>query len=276
MIEYQATLDAVGRLIRDTAERYILPRYTRLRPDEVLTKSKGEVVTVVDREVEAQLTAGLARIAPDARIVGEEGVEAGHCALGDLYAESCWLIDPLDGTANFAAGAGPFGVMVALLRRGETAMGWLYDPVSGIMSTAVAGHGAQIDGRAVTVAAPPRTRRIATLATQFMTPEQRDRVRGIAARTMDLAPIPRCAAAHYPMLVHGVHDLAVFQRTLPWDHAAGALLLTEAGGCVTRSDGRAYRPDEPGTAIVAAGTQAGWTAGIAALGTELTAIGAPI
>ena len=57
-----------------------------------------------------------------------------------------------------------------------------------------------------------------------------------------MVDIPRCAEEQYPRLVLGENDVAFFGRTLPWDHAAGALLLNEAGGKAARPDGRPFRP----------------------------------
>jgi len=59
-----------------------------------------------------------------------------------------------------------------------------------------------------------------------------------------LVDIPRCAAEQYPRLVLGDNDVSVFERTLPWDHAAGVLFLNEAGGKAARPDGSAYRVDD--------------------------------
>ena len=59
-----------------------------------------------------------------------------------------------------------------------------------------------------------------------------------------MVDIPRCAAEQYPRLVLGVNDVSIFERTLAWDHAAGVLLVNEAGGKVARPDGQPYRVDE--------------------------------
>ena len=76
----------------------------------------------------------------------------------------------------------------------------------------------------------------------------------------EIVPIPRCAAEQYPAMILGKSDIALFERTLPWDHAAGVLCLTEAGGVATRLDGSPYRVDDHRTGLVAAGTPALWSA----------------
>jgi fructose-1,6-bisphosphatase/inositol monophosphatase family enzyme len=87
-----------------------------------------------------------------------------------------------------------------------------------------------------------------------MDSESRERLFAAAAPTFDLAPIPRCAAEHYPRLCLGEYDIALFQRTLPWDHAAGILFLIEAGGCASRWDGKEYHPCDGGTGLIASAT----------------------
>jgi fructose-1,6-bisphosphatase/inositol monophosphatase family enzyme len=83
----------------------------------------------------------------------------------------------------------------------------------------------------------------------------------LAARAGDdwtLHPMPRCAAEQYPRLVLGVDDAAIFRRSLPWDHAAGALFLTEAGGVVRQLNGSPYRIGDPRDVMIAAASEAMW------------------
>ena len=77
-----------------------------------------------------------------------------------------------------------------------------------------------------------------------MDPAKREAVKAQIAPHYRLADIPYCAAEQYPRLALGVNDVSIFERTLAWDHAAGALWLNEAGGKVARLDGSPYRVDE--------------------------------
>lgn len=254
--------DPVAALIRKAAADAILPRFRQLRQADVAEKSPGEWVTVADRESEQILTEGLTDILPSARVVGEEACSTDPALLQGLGEGQIWIVDPLDGTANFASGHEPFGIIVALADRGETIAAWLYDPLADRLCFAALGHGAELSvrhqaPRPLRVPGDPE-RPIATLATQFMPAELRDQVVADAERVFDVRPIPRCAAEHYPRLCLGENHVAMFQRTLPWDHAAGALLLTEAGGHVTRWDGRPYRFADAGVGILAASSRSLW------------------
>ena len=139
-----SALDAEIRdLMRFAAQRSMLPRFRALAEHEVEMKGADDPVTIVDREVEAFLTEALSKLAPGVAVVGEEAVHADKSVLDHLSGQ-CWIIDPLDGTANFAEGKEPFGIIIALVEAGETVAGWLYDPLAERMCHAVRGGGAFI------------------------------------------------------------------------------------------------------------------------------------
>lgn len=250
-----------------------MPRFQNLVANDIVEKSPGEIVTVADREAEELISRGLNLMGPDARVIGEEACSLSPALMDGLGKGVVWIVDPIDGTANFAAGKSPFGLMVALVDDGEVEAAWLFDPVNDRMCHAARGGGAFINGQCVQVRAAARVRPLAALATQFMPDEVRDRVRNHAATALDLVPIPRCAAEHYPRICLGENDIGLFQRTLPWDHAAGALFLTEAGGRVSRWDGSAYRIDDGKTGLLAATTDALWEHAAATLFCDETGLG---
>lgn len=243
-----ALTTAVQALVRDAAERAILPRYRSLAAHEVVTKSaKGaltDVVTIADREAEAILGEGLARLLPEAAIVGEEAAHADAGVFGRLGDALCWIVDPLDGTNNFAEGKAPFGILIALCEHGETIAGWLYDCLTGRFCHATRGGGAFLDGERIAALATGATPPVAANSLVYMSADRRAAVQREIAPHYTLVDIPRCAAEQYPRLVLGQNDVAIFERTLPWDHAAGVLFVNEAGGKAARPDGSAYRVDD--------------------------------
>lgn len=250
--------EQVSLLMRDVAASVVMPRFRSLAPGEVAEKSPGEVVTIADREAEARLYDGLAALGLGARILGEEAAGDDAGLLADAGAGLVWLIDPLDGTANFAAGRAPFGMMVALVEDGEPLAGWILDPLSGRLCHAHRGRGATCDGQPVTARRGLRTRPRAAIGSHFMAPGTRARLHDFAARTLDVQSVPRCAAESYVRLVLGQDDITLFQRILPWDHAAGALFLTEAGGKITHWNGAPYRIGGPGKGVLAAADTELW------------------
>lgn len=250
--------DSVCAIMRGVAANSVTPRFRMLAAHEISEKSPGEIVTSVDREAEAWLHDGLAALGLGARIVGEEAVALEPHLLHDIDDGLVWLIDPLDGTANFAAGHGPFGMMVALVQDGIPLEGWILDPLSGRLCHARRGGGATCDGRPVRTTDSRHDRPKAALGTQFLDPAHRDRLHGLAETRLDTVAIPRCAAESYARLVLGTDDIAMFQRILPWDHAAGVLFLTEAGGHATHWDGSPFRIGGPGTGVLAAANRHLW------------------
>lgn len=249
---------AMRELLVRVSREVILPRYRNLTASEIADKGKNELVTIADREAEAILAEGVERLEPGLAIVGEEACEADP-SLYDGLSRRCWIIDPIDGTGNFASGNPPFGILIALADGGVTQAGWIYDPLQDRFCHARLGEGAFIDGERVTAKTTGATPPVAGISTLFMQHGRREKVQEHIAPHYTLVDIPRCAAEQYPRLALGVNDVSLFERTLPWDHATGVLWLNEAGGMATRPDGSAYRVDEwqrPG--LIGAATPALW------------------
>ncbi len=235
---------AVEALMREAVARAILPHYRQLAADQIDAKAANDVVTIADYEAEAILSDGLARLLPDALLVGEEAAHADPAVLEHLGAPLCWIVDPLDGTNNFAAGKPPFGVLVALAQDGEAVAGWILDALTGRFCRAAKGHGAFIDGERIAARSTGEVPPVAANSLVYLEPERRAAVQAALGPHYQLVDIPRCAAEQYPRLALGQNDVAIFERTLAWDHAAGVLFLGEAGGKAARPDGSAYRVDE--------------------------------
>lgn len=249
---------AVCAVMHDAAARAIMPRFTRLTPGEIIEKAKNDLVTVADREAEDILRDGLARLLPEAAIVGEEATHADPALKDRLGDPLCWIIDPIDGTGNFAAGRAPFGVLVALAEHGVAVGGWIYDPLTGRLCHALARQGAFIAGEPIVARSSGETPPIAAISTLFARPARRAAIAAHIAPHYRLVEIPRCAAEQYPRLALGINDVSIFERTLAWDHGAGALFLNEAGGKCARTDGSAYRVDDDRRGLVAAASPALW------------------
>lgn len=250
--------EAVGELVRKVAREAILPHYRALSEKQVVQKAQDDVVTVADHLAEEMLAEGLAAIDPSLAIVGEEAAHDDPTIL-DRLAGDCWIVDPLDGTNNFAQGRPPFGMILAQASGGETHAGWLYDPLRERFCHTQLGEGAFVNGERVKARPADKETPIAAISMIFLTPEQQETVQRKLAPYYHLVEIPRCAAEQYPRLALGENDVSSFKRTFAWDHAAGVLWLNEAGGKAARLDGSAYRVDEqdrPG--LVGASSPAIW------------------
>lgn len=246
-------IDAVATILREAAASAVMPRFRRLARDEVEEKAPGELVTVADREAEAIIAAGLARLRPGTRVIGEEACSRDPALLDGLGEGEAWIVDPIDGTANFAAGAAPFALMAALLRDGSPILSWLLDPLTDSLCVAERGAGAWRDGVRLGGAAVAARTAWRGIASGFFRPANGDAIAdALADAVAELGPSRRCAGAEYPLVAGGAIDFAIYWRTLPWDHAPGALIVAEAGGAVTRLDGAPYHPATAGSGLIVA------------------------
>lgn len=214
----------------------VLERYFRSGRLEVSVKGKNDFVTQADRESEAVLVGELLRRFPDHRILAEEGtLHAGATA------DYEWVIDPLDGTTNFLQGLPVWAVSVACRRGDELLAGVVLDPEGGNRFVASRGGGAFWNGRPMQVSSRPALDG-AFLATGYPFRAQAaldvylDLFRSVFRRAR---AIRRCGAAALDLAytAAGVYDGFFEFRLSPWDIAAGALLIQEAGGVLSDLDG---------------------------------------
>ena len=218
----------------------VLLRYFRKGELEVRSKGAHDLVSRADHDSEAAVIATIQRRFPDHRILAEEsGAEASGASRGESDHE--WLIDPLDGTANFLQGLPVFCVSVACRRRGEVVAGAVLDPLGENLFTARRGGGATWNGRPLRISARPG------LAGAFLATGFPFRARGALDLYLDVfrdvflsvSSIRRCGSAALDLAytAAGVYDGFFEFRLSPWDFAAGVLLIREAGGTVTDLDG---------------------------------------
>lgn len=242
--------EALIAAVREVAAAEIRPRFRALAPGEVAEKTAhDDLVTIADRAAEAALGKAVRGILPGAAVIGEEAVSADPALLDALAgAERAVVIDPVDGTWNYANGLAVFAVILAVVERGETVWGLLYDPVCDDWVVAEKGGGAWFarPGQApqrLQVGAQPAS---AIEAFGFTSMDLYPR----ALRPPIAAELPgfhrstslRCAAHEYRLLAQGRAAFALYAKLNVWDHAAGVLCATEAGGVARLLDGRAYAP----------------------------------
>lgn len=261
----QRDLMEVALLLREVGRAEVMPRFRNLAPDAVRTKTDAlDRVTAADEAAEAMITAGLRQRFPQAVIVGEEATAADPARLGHLdEADLAFVVDPVDGTLNFADGLPLFGIMAAALIRGEVVAAAIHDPVGDDWALALRGEGAwreTPDGRRedLRVADPvPLRAMTGTASWRFLPPAQR------AVVCANLPNVTaawgfRCAAHEYRMAAAGQLHFLLFHRLYPWDHAPGWLLHREAGGYAATLDGAPYRPSRIDGGLIATPDRDSW------------------
>lgn len=237
----------VTRIVRETAESVVMPSFRSLRPEDITAKDTPgdpeDIVTITDKAAERHLMKELSGDVPDAVFVGEEAV-CENPALVDALARSAtaWLIDPIDGTKNFARGNPNFGIMLALVEEGVTRASWIALPATGEMIVAELGNGTALNGTLMRRARQMPARLRGTVHDRLMPLEMADHVRRNLGGRFEPSPSTGAAATEYAGVLRGEKDFVIYYRLLPWDHAPGALALAEAGGSVQHLDGRPYAP----------------------------------
>jgi fructose-1,6-bisphosphatase/inositol monophosphatase family enzyme len=250
----------VAKLLRDIARVEVLPRFRQLKSHEIREKSPGDFVTVADEAMEAAIAPKLAALLPGSLLVGEEDCARDPSVMQRLAShQPVWVIDPVDGTANFAEGKEEFCTMMALIERDQVLGGWIYDPVTDTTSYAVKGEGAWSAGKRLeTPSTANAYRGILAVgskgdrATAQRVQQRRDRVQQVKS--------VRCAGLEYLRLARGEVDFLMFSGVMPWDHAPGAAIIQEVGGHIGYFDADGYRPSqaETATGILAARDRATW------------------
>lgn len=249
---------AVDGLMRRIGRDVLMAHFQKLDAADIEEKAPDDYVTIADKQSEAQLIEGLTALIAGSHVVGEEGVAADPALVTEATVGTAWIVDPLDGTGNFAAGRTPFAIMVALAEGGVVQAGWILDPVTRRMCHAVLGGGAFIDNQRIEARATNGAQPIGALATRFLPAEVRTQVMARAEGYISIVDIPHCAGEQYPRLVLGTNDLALFWQAKPWDHAPGALFLEEAGGRIARIDGEPYRLGDDRPGLLAAASPRLW------------------
>jgi myo-inositol-1(or 4)-monophosphatase len=200
---------------------------------------KGDVdlVTEADRASEKFITERLQSRWPDFGIMGEEGTRS------DMAAEYRWLVDPLDGTTNFAHGFPVFCISIALVRGEDLIAGFLYDPTRDEFFSAEHGAGAKLNGQAMHVS-KTQTLSESLLGTGFPSHKRHKNpnIHFYHQITLRSHGLRRAGSAALDLanVACGRYDGFWEFNLNPWDTAAGVLLVREAGGMVTRFDGSPF------------------------------------
>ena len=232
----KTALEAARRAGQVIRERYPGGR-------NVTIKGYRDIVTDVDTAAEAVILDLVHTRFPDHTIISEE---AGGSGLSSGYT---WVVDPLDGTTNYAHRIPFFSVSIGVLEEGEPVVGVIHDPLRNQMFVAERGKGATLDGQAMHVS------RVAKLSNVLMGLDwgHSDEVRArMLAFLLEVAP--RCgtvralgsAALGQAYVAAGWLDAYVNLAMKPWDTAAGTLIVAEAGGRCTTAEGDPYSVEVPG------------------------------
>lgn len=203
---------------------------------QVASKGNNDFVTQIDRAAEQTIVDHILQAYPDHAILGEEYGRSGNVA-----SDYEWIIDPLDGTTNFIHDNPQFGVSIAMRYRGQLEIGVIYDPLRQELFTAERGRGAQLDGKRIRVTqARDLSKGLVGTGLPFNNFEHLDAYMSMLKKVIqNTAGVrrPGSAALDLAWLAAGRLDAFWELNLKPWDIAAGALLIKEAGGMVADISG---------------------------------------
>ena len=217
----------------------------RARPFAVDTKADQSPVTAADHAAEAIILEGLRRVTPDIPVFAEEEMAAAETGSGGGAGgrpAEYWLVDPLDGTREFAAGTDDFTVNIGLVRDGRAALGAVAVPAFGELFCGIVGVGAtrrDIAGERRIACRRPPPDGLAVLASRHYASDPRlaEFLRGRPVATVTHLG----SAIKFLRVAEGVADLYPrFGRTMEWDTAAPQAIVEAAGGAVRHFDGRPF------------------------------------
>ncbi len=260
-----STIDWLATMLAEAAETEIMPRFRRLGAGDIRQKtSAADLVTEADVNAERLITARLRERYQSAMIVGEEACSDNPALLQGLGdADLAFVIDPVDGTFNFASGMPLFGVMLAVVVKGETVAGIIHDPVGKDWLVGAKGAGSHIKHsygslEKVSVApSVPISEMTGSVSWQYMAEPERSRLARNQTKTLSQFAY-RCAAHEYRLLASGHGHFVVYNKLMPWDHLAGALIHAEAGGYSARFDGSPYLPSHIDGGLLVAPDKDSW------------------
>ncbi len=207
---------------------------------EVHSKGYRDYVTAADIASQEAILSIIKANYPDHLILSEESKEAKQLDVWQVPDGYWWIIDPLDGTTNFQLGMPTFAVSVAVAHGWELQAGVIVDPSRRMAFAAARGEGATLDGEPIHVSSRDSLIEAVASCDWPRPPDQRKRAFELAGRYGNACRSFRSvgsAALSIAYVAAGWTDLYVHQHILPWDCAAGALIVHEAGGVLTRHDG---------------------------------------
>jgi len=262
-VAIKVDIDKVTGIIREVSAEEIAPRFGQLEDADIDTKTHAlDLVTIADTEAERVLTKRLMDILPGSYALGEEAAHEDPTLQDRIFASDVpfWIIDPVDGTKNFAHHRQPFRCMVGLYSGGETVAAWIVDPIEGSATVAEKGSGTCYQDKAVSVRSEITK---PSDAKGFLISYARDRLIKHYGHLdfFDAIAHYSCCGAEYEEVARGAYDFCAYRTLKPWDHAPGTLLVRESGGYaryITTDKNNEYNANATAPGLLCASSEELW------------------
>lgn len=232
-----------GKILRDN--------FGKLEESQIHLKGAHDVVTEIDKKVEAMYADEIKKVFPDHGIIGEEGTSE------NPDQELIWVLDPLDGTKNYSIENPFFCTSICLLQNKDPIISVIHEPITDNLYYATKGEGAFVNGKPIHVSKKEDMRESMILYCHAAKPEAiREAERYVVELKLaakDAARL-RSAGSEMALVAKGACEAYLMNQLPLWDLAAGALLVREAGGKATDFEGNEWRP-ESSNILVSNGSQ---------------------
>ena len=250
-------------LLREGAERFILPRFQNLQSQEIFTKtSETDFVTIADQQTELWLTPRLIEV-QSGPVIGEEAASISPHILTQIPTGYSWTLDPLDGTKNFVRGKNAFCSMIALLWNGRPVESWIWQPLTKILFYASDQQGAYrisensqvrllLENRPIEIDLMRGSGNSLGLTEPKKSTFQAFLQNLVGRQFTGSAGIQAC------LIATGEEDFLIHGNSTPWDHAPVDLLCREAGGYAAALDNGERFHASMASPFMAASSQEGW------------------
>jgi len=255
--------DKIAEIIKDVAQTKIVPRFQALQDHEISTKSgPSDLVTIADLESEIELTRIFKDILPGSYVVGEEAVSKNEMDMSILGTQSdpIWVIDPVDGTHNFAHGVPRYATIIALVKGGETVQSWIYDIPNDRLAVAEQGAGVELSGQRITYPQMDKSLNETRgfISRKFLPEKLKIELKDVLDQEFGNIETYLCCAHEYLDILAGQSFFSLYSRIRPWDHLAGAMMMEETGGFVRKWDKSLYRPGDERGGVICTPNEAVW------------------
>ena len=241
----------IGIMMLELIEKYALPNFQNLSDSQVFSKNGGDIVTEVDLSIEKDFSNYLTKLLPFSFVLGEEAFEADHTIMEQSQLHDyVWIMDPLDGTRNFANGVKCFSSILSLIHKGTPLASWLYDCNKHDVIITYQSEVYYLQTKQKIADAQPHTRTdIKDMIGHFPKKMQNylaekniksplneeDSIYtdlNIIERTSEMQHVKSlsCAGFDFISLALGTRHFAVYNTLKPWDYVGGKLLLETVGG----------------------------------------------
>lgn len=228
-LDLNKTVDQVCNIANKIGE-YLKDEQSNLKTSAIEMKGTRDYVSYVDKEAEKQLVSALKSVIPDAGFLTEEET------VEQVRKDYTWIIDPLDGTSNYVHGLAPYNVSIALTYKNETILGVVYDPLADEMFVAIKGERARLNNEIINVSTKDELKNgfIGFGIPYHVDSETKSVLNNIWNHFGDASfRVNGSAAIELCFVACGRYDAYLHSGLSPWDVAAGAFILQQAGGKIT-------------------------------------------